>query len=456
MKTCFIAMPLGVKSDLSGRQIDFDRLYHEVIKPAVEGMGLTSLRMDEFSIGTLIRKDILSAVLSSDVMIADITTSNSNVMYELGIRHTARRGGTIILSETKSGQIPFDVNYSKLIMYEMDQNGEIIAPASYVLQSMIQSAIKVSLEDISVDSPVYEFFPDLQVELPEELSSYVRKRRTSARKKIPQVTKGTRSTSETRQSREEPRDAIERMEKEAFDNPDVDPLVFVNTLKAYRDISAWGDVIRLADALPPTIKESQEVLELLSLALNRRSEAGDQDRAISLMKALVDRTGGDAESFGILGRIYKDRYLATEEQEDLDSAIEFYKLGFEKQPNDYYPGVNVVTLLLQRKDETAKHQLEAILPRVREAVSNKMREGLVGYWELATALHLACVAREWEEAIALAHQAIEQSPSSWMLETTMRDLGILQRHMDGHDRSRLNEILGILRQERLDEERANA
>jgi hypothetical protein len=44
VKTCFISMPFGIKSDLSGRQIDFDRLYVEVLKPGVEGRGLTCLR----------------------------------------------------------------------------------------------------------------------------------------------------------------------------------------------------------------------------------------------------------------------------------------------------------------------------------------------------------------------------------------------------------------------------
>ena len=113
MKTCFISMPFGIKSDPDGTRIDFDRLYKEVLKPTVEGMGLTCLRADEMLVGTLIHKDILSAVLSSDVMIADISTANANVMYELGVRHTAQRGVTILLTEIGS-RVPFDVNYSKV------------------------------------------------------------------------------------------------------------------------------------------------------------------------------------------------------------------------------------------------------------------------------------------------------------------------------------------------------
>jgi tetratricopeptide (TPR) repeat protein len=455
VKTCFISMPFGIKTDLSGALINFDAIYTEVLKPAVVEMGLNCLRADELSPGTLIHKDIFSAVLSSDVMIADISTANPNVMYELGVRHAAQPGATILLTATGS-HVPFDVSYTKLISYEIDENGAVTGQRAASLRSMIQSAIKVGLERISVDSPLYQFYPDLHIDLPDELASTESKRRLVSKRISSKRSKKIRSTSETQSAREEPRDAVESMEKEAFETPDVDPIVFINTLKAYRDISAWNDIIRLADELPPTIREAPEVLQLLALALNRRSEPGDQDRAISTMKKLVDETGGDAESYGILGRIYKDRYLTTERREDLDTAIMYYQQGFEKQPTDYYPGVNVVTLLLQRKDEAAKKELERILPRVREAVDNKMRDGLVGYWELATALHLACVAREWDEADALSHRAIEQSPSRWMLETTIRDLETLQQNMDEQDGRRLSEIVGFLRREGLDEEGGNA
>ena len=455
MNTCFISMPFGIKSDFSGMQINFDRLYKEVLKPAVEGAGLTCLRGDELPTGMLIHKNILSAVLGSDVMIADITTANANVMYELGVRHAAQRGGTILIT-AKGSRIPFDVSYTRLIMYEVDERGAVTGQAAESLKSIIAAALEVGLDPVSVDSPLYHFFPELHVDLPDELFSYVSKRQFTSKSITPKRTQRTRSGSESVPSRETPRDAIERVEKEALTTPEVDPLVFIKTLKAYRDISAWGDVIRLADELPAPLRESPEVLQLLSLALNRRSEPGDQDRAISIMKQLISKTGGDAESYGILGRIYKDRYVTTERQEELTTAIEYYRKGFEKQPTDYYPGVNVVTLLLQRKDEAAKQELEAILPRVREAVNNRIRNGMVGYWELATALHLACVAREWDEAGTLAHRAIEQSPSGWMLETTIRDIESLQKNMDAPDRTRLNEIAGLLRQEGLDEEVANA
>ncbi len=446
MKTCYVSMPIGVKSDRSGLLIDFDRTYTEGIKPAVEGTGLLCLRGDELPSGGLKQKSIISAVLRSDVMIADLTMTNANVMYELGIRHTVQRGLTLLITANPE-LIPFDINYSKTIIYELDTDGGVSARAAQVLRQMIGSAIRAGLEDFNVDSPIYEFFPDLHVDLPGAATVFESKRHLPT----PRGKRG-RLRSEKGSTQEEPREAVMRAELEALNSPEAEPLTLINVLKAYRDISAWDDMIRLADAMPPAISKSPEVQQLLALALNRRAGTGDQDLAISVMEHLIAETGGDAESYGILGRIYKDRYTVDGRQEDLNTAITYYKEGFEKQPTDYYPGVNVVMLLLQRKDAAAKQELEEILPRVRQAVENKMEDGLMGYWELATALHLACVAREWGEAEELAHRAIEQSPSRWMLESTIRDLESIRQTMDEADGMRLREMVGFLRQEGLDEE----
>ncbi len=44
---CFVIMPFGRKPDAAGRMVDFDRIYAEVIAPAVEAAGLAGIRADE-------------------------------------------------------------------------------------------------------------------------------------------------------------------------------------------------------------------------------------------------------------------------------------------------------------------------------------------------------------------------------------------------------------------------
>jgi hypothetical protein len=56
------------------------------------------------------------------------------------------------------------------------------------------------------------------------------------------------------------------------------------------------------------LQQSPQVRQLLALALNRRGHPGDQDRAIELVQQLIGETGGDSDTFDMLGLIYKDKY----------------------------------------------------------------------------------------------------------------------------------------------------
>ena len=47
--TCFVIMPFGQKEDIDGTIIDFDQVYADLIKPAIEAMQLKPLRCDEIT-----------------------------------------------------------------------------------------------------------------------------------------------------------------------------------------------------------------------------------------------------------------------------------------------------------------------------------------------------------------------------------------------------------------------
>jgi hypothetical protein len=87
-KNCFVAMGFGRKTDYqSGRVLDLDKSYQYIIKPAAEEAGLNCKRADEIIHSGLIDIPMYEQLLSADVVIADISTSNANAFYELGVRH---------------------------------------------------------------------------------------------------------------------------------------------------------------------------------------------------------------------------------------------------------------------------------------------------------------------------------------------------------------------------------
>ncbi len=93
---CFVIMPFGRKPDGVGRMIDFDRIYAEIIGPAVDAAALAVVRADEEKGAGFIHKLMYERILLSEFAIADLTILNANVYYELGIRHATRPETTIL------------------------------------------------------------------------------------------------------------------------------------------------------------------------------------------------------------------------------------------------------------------------------------------------------------------------------------------------------------------------
>src|SRR5262245_30558443 len=97
---CYVTMPFGKRTSPStGRVIDFDNLYRTCIQPAVQAEEAVCVRTDEESGAAFSNKPIFSRLMHSELVIADLTTHNPNVLYELGIRHAAKSRATILIME---------------------------------------------------------------------------------------------------------------------------------------------------------------------------------------------------------------------------------------------------------------------------------------------------------------------------------------------------------------------
>ena len=93
----FVAMPFGAKKDSQGVEIDFNRVYAELIKPGLEAVGLDVFRADEEERAGDIRTDMFQELLIADLVVADLTLDNPNVWYELGVRHALRARGVVLI-----------------------------------------------------------------------------------------------------------------------------------------------------------------------------------------------------------------------------------------------------------------------------------------------------------------------------------------------------------------------
>jgi tetratricopeptide (TPR) repeat protein len=420
VKTCYLSTPFGIKDDALGRQVDFDAVYRLLLFPCLQKIGFEVSRTHDLESSVILQHSIFEAILRSDLMLADVTGNRPGVMYELGIRHALRRNATIVVM-ARGAVIPFDFQLMRIIQYELADDGKPRQEQIPRFHERLESALRERLTGATSDSPLFDFFPDIHVELPSYLvadTTKPRQRRTLRPSGEPDSLINSSPTEQARQAEQAIRSAGSQ-----------DALDYIDLIKRYRDASAWDDLIRAADNLPPEAARAPDMIQMLALALNRRGKAGDRETALTLIRELIDETGGDAESYGILGRIYKDDYERHRQRgnqtaalNSLDAAIAAYQKGFEVEPSNYYPGVNAVSLLLLRGDEQARRQAEALVPRVREALRLQTADGPDDYWGLAAELELAVAGRDWADAERIVEKMAATSKAFWQLESTAQQL----------------------------------
>ena len=113
---CFVIMPIR---PIGSEEYDhFRALYEEVIRPPLAALGFNVVRADDSVRTGSITKEIVGLLASSALVVADITDLNPNVFYELGVRHTLRRRGTIILMDKSRTKIPFDLTPYRVIEFD--------------------------------------------------------------------------------------------------------------------------------------------------------------------------------------------------------------------------------------------------------------------------------------------------------------------------------------------------
>lgn len=415
---CFVLMPFGRKPGTGGATIDFDAVYQDLIAPAIQDAGLEPLRADEEQVGGLIHKPMYERLILCEYAIADLTTANANVFYELGLRHGIKPFSTVLVFAKDSGQLPFDVGPLRGFPYHLGADGvpNEVGPDREALAQRLRAA-----RDRATDSPVFQLvegFPDLQ-----RLKTDVFRDR---------VDYSRRMKERLLVARGEGANAIRAVETELAGLPggvaDAEAGIVVDLFLSYRAVKAWQDMIDLVPKMTPPLAATPLICEQLGLALNR---AGRPDEAERVLKDLIAHRGLSSETCGILGRVYKDRWETALKAGDefaaqgwLTKAIQAYLQGFETDWRDAYPGVNVVTLMEIREPPDPRRA--KLVPVVAHAVDRRIAAGQPDYWDHATRLELAVLGRDEAVAREALADALAAVREVWEPETTARNLRLIR------------------------------
>src|SRR5690606_39519230 len=86
---------------------------------------MQAIRADQENVDGIIHKPMYERLILSDYAIADLTTANANVFYELGVRHSVKPFTTISLFAMGS-VLPFDVNFLRGMPYAYDSEKKLM------------------------------------------------------------------------------------------------------------------------------------------------------------------------------------------------------------------------------------------------------------------------------------------------------------------------------------------
>jgi hypothetical protein len=292
-------MPFGRKTDAAGRLINFDSVYREIIAPGVEQAGLEPIRADEEKIGGTIHKPMFERLMLCHYAVADITGANPNVFYELGIRHALRPATTAILF-LEGTVIPFDIALVRGIPYRTDAAGEPVEPE--IPSAAIAAHLTAARNAPHDDSPIFQLVDVLPHWQIDHAKTDVFREQVDYSKKYKQ-----RLSAAVRMGAE----AVKAIAAEpALKNlNEVEAGIIVDLYLSLRDVEAYASMIELYEHMPRPLQRAKLMREQLGFALNREERFEDAER---VLKEVIAEFGPSSETNGLLGRIYKDRWLKGE------------------------------------------------------------------------------------------------------------------------------------------------
>ncbi|MFE7740716.1 TRAFs-binding domain-containing protein [Nocardia sp. NPDC057455] len=404
---CFVVMPFGTKSD-TGMTVQFDKVYEQIIHAAVEQSGMTCLRADEEQFGGSIHRTMFERLMLCDYAVADLTMANANVYYELGIRHAIRPWSTVLVSAADF-RLPFNIAQARVARYAVDAHGEPTRPEHD--RADLGWMLAHARQHQQVDSPLFDLFRRLRAPDVTVLDTKAFKERVERTERLQALLKSASS----------PRD-VAAVEAELGVLDGLDDGVLIDLLLAHRRFRQWQRMIDLVERMPAHIRDNPVVREQRAVARNRLRPGSPL--AQRELEKLRDEHGPNGETLGILGRVFKDRWLAERASGRADGllrkALDAYLAGFEADWTNPYPGINAVHLLWLT--DRADPRLAQLLPVVEFATRMRIKWGSTDYWDHATMIEVATYRGDMQAAVRALDDALATGPGPMEAESTLETI----------------------------------
>jgi tetratricopeptide (TPR) repeat protein len=419
----FVIMPFGKKKGGDGSPYDFNAIYKTLIKPALEEAGFDPFRADEETTSGDILTDMFQELLLADLCICDLSIDNANVYYELGIRHAFRKRGVVHIQAGRA-YMPFDIFNVRTLPYHITPEG---VPDPAFIKTDIQAIARMTRDTWasdrdSIHSPIFNLLTGLKE--PE--------RKTL---RTPLATGFWREYNEWKE-----RVTVAQRQKRIGDILLLTEEI-KNPLIKEEAIGEAGKALANMGRNELALAQYRKGLEVNSGNLGfRREEAfhlnrlGRVDEAIVKIENLLKDFPEDIAAISILGRVYKEMWTSSwkhinDKTKRLKSAFDsyhwliksadIYLKGFHYDLNNYYPGVNALTLssialyLADKFDD--KKDPDPDITRIRLDIAEvrgalifgleeKVEDSNADYWTLISLAELRVLTAENTSSVVRAYR----------------------------------------------------
>lgn len=412
-------MPFGTKPGADGLDIHFNRVYAELIQPALVDAGFEVFRADEETRAGDIRTDMFQELLAADLVVADLTLDNPNVWYELGVRHALRARGVVLVQGPRSTS-PFDIYTDRKLRYGVADGAPdpaTLAADRAALTTMARETQAASTR--RTVSPVYTLLPHLREPKWQDLL--------------------LQGDNEFADSYEQWRSRMEvaRQKGRAGDILVLAEETPVRALATEARFQAGRALMRLPQ-FAFALEQFDAALAITDTHLGSRQQRavclgrlGRIEEAREAVAALTTELPDDPESWALAGRVEKSAWLerfrapgdatpvpgslrdaAAAEDALLAEAIVPYRKAYVTDPGHFFSGINALTLNVVRAHLGGAHEpdeTDRLLAGLRWAVAGALERRPKDYWARASQAELsllcfdrAAVQHDWKAAAAAA------------------------------------------------------